>query len=165
MPSYNPKLLRCRMMSSLRYHPRLQNQWFSKQDLLAYVTDDDVLSTTSLSQLNRVIGTICCSFEGNCCLVYDDTVGNPLFYLWHNRNYCTVEEEGNKKRHVHLVSSLFLLVLIGVIFICVVGIHNHRHHLQQQHAYDHYEKKHNHEEAARRRRRRRPKKVRWRNQR
>ena len=99
MPSYNPKLLRCRMMSSLRYHPRLQNQWFSKHDLLAYVTDDDVLSTTSLSQLNHVIGTIFCSFEGNCCLVYDDTVGNPLFYLWHNRNYCTVE--GDKKRHVN----------------------------------------------------------------
>ena len=86
------------MKSLLRHYPRLQGRWFSEQDLLAYVTDTEGMSTTSISQLNRAIGIMCCSFEGNRCLVYGAD-GNALFYLWHNRNYCTVE--GSKKRHVH----------------------------------------------------------------
>ena len=98
MPSYDPKLLLRRVKSLLRHYPRLQDRWFSEQDLLAYVTDTEGLSTTSISQLNRAIGKICVSFEGNRCLVYGAD-GNALFYLWHNRNHCTVE--GNKKRHVN----------------------------------------------------------------
>ena len=89
------QLLLRRIISVLRAMPRLQDCWFSDQDLLDCVQIDKEFDTTTLQDVNRVIQRNCC-FVNNHCPVYD-AEGSVVFQLWHNRNECNVK--GGTHKH------------------------------------------------------------------
>ena len=77
--------------------PRLQDRWFSDQDLLDCVQIDEEFNTATLKDLNRALQKDRC-IVNNHFPIYD-AEGSVVFQLWHNRNKCNIV--GGTQRNAH----------------------------------------------------------------